>query len=389
MPAPDRPRVAGIAADALADLVVAALLDLLWQERIRDRRPRRADQIDGAASHQVGHPVGVGEPAHHHDRLLGRLAGTARPGHLVALVEEPRRARVEPSRPPHRADHHVPQVDHRVGRADELEPLLDRHPGQLQRVGGDPYRDRDIVADRLLDQLDRLEPEPRAVLEAAAVGVGAPVVHRRQELRGQVGVRPVHVDDVEPGAARPLRSRDPLPLRPPDVGELHRLWHHHAVQVAADLRRRQLRQPRLAALGVDAAVPQLDPGQRTVLVRPVGHHLKRPHVLVVPQPGRHVGRLVGLGADRAVLGADRGPAALRLHPAEGGLRPRLLDPEAGAVRYLVEPVAQRLRPDPDRLEQDVVALLAAHQSAASISALRRCMYSCSSSSTAGSMPGSS
>src|SRR6476469_6419946 len=130
-------------------------------------------------------------------------------------------------------------------------------------------------------------------------------------------------------------------------------------------------------------------GQRAVLVRAVGHHPKRPHVLVVPQPGRHVRRLVRLGADRAVLGADRRPAALRLHPAEGGLRPGLLDPEAGAVRYLVEPVAQRLWPDPDRFEQDVVTLLPAHQRAASISARRRCMYSCSSSSTAGSMPGSS
>ena len=41
--APDRARVAGVAADALAHLVVAALLDLAGQERVGDRRPGGPD----------------------------------------------------------------------------------------------------------------------------------------------------------------------------------------------------------------------------------------------------------------------------------------------------------------------------------------------------------
>ena len=101
-------------------------------------------------------------------------------------------------------------------------------------------------------------------------------------------------------------------------------------------------------------------GERPVPVRLLGHEPQRPRVLLVPQPGRHVGRLVGLGADRAVLGAHRRPAALGLHPPEGRLRPRLLDPEPRAVGDLVEAVAKRLRPDPDGLEEDVVLRVARH-----------------------------
>src|SRR6185312_11341285 len=45
----------------------------------------------------------------------------------------------------------------------------------------------------------------------------------------------------------------------------------------------------------------------------------------------------------------------------GGLRPRLLDAEARAVRHLVEAVAQRLRADLDGLEEDVEARVGGHR----------------------------
>ena len=189
--------------------------------------------------------------------------------------------------------------------------------------------------------LDRLEPEPAAVLERAAVGVGAAVEDRREELGRQVGVRAVDVEDVEARRAGPPGGGDPLVLDAADVGRLHHLGHGHAVPVACDLRRRKRRQARLALLGEEAAVPELDAGQRAVLVGRVGHERERAHVLVVPEAGRGVGLLVGLGADRAVLGAHRRPAALGLHAAKRGLRPRLLDAEPGAVRHLVEAVSQR------------------------------------------------
>ncbi len=165
--APDRARVARVAADALADLVVAALLDLHRQERVGDRRPGGADQVGGAASHHLGHAVGIGEPADHDDRLLRRLAGAARPLELVALLEEPRRAAVDPLPAGERADGDVPQVDHGVRPADELEPLRQLDARPLERVGGDPDRDRAVAADGLAHQLDRLEPEAGPVLEAS------------------------------------------------------------------------------------------------------------------------------------------------------------------------------------------------------------------------------
>ena len=48
------------------------------------------------------------------------------------------------------------------------------------------------------------EAEARAVLQRAAVVVGAAVVERREEVRRQVAVRAVDLDEVEPGALRQL-----------------------------------------------------------------------------------------------------------------------------------------------------------------------------------------
>src|SRR6478735_4424371 len=87
---PDRARVTGVAADALAHLVVAALLDLAREERVRDRRPRGPDQVGMAAADDLRHAVGIREAADDDDRLRGRLLGPARPLELVALLVEAR-----------------------------------------------------------------------------------------------------------------------------------------------------------------------------------------------------------------------------------------------------------------------------------------------------------
>src|SRR5437773_2281726 len=72
-------------------------------------------------------------------------------------------------------------------------------------------------------------------------------------------------------------------------------------------------------------------------------------------------RVVRLGRDRAVLGAAGAVAALGLQRAEIGLAERLLRPEAVAMRDLVEAVLHRLRPELDRLEEDVVFRVARHR----------------------------
>jgi hypothetical protein len=59
MPAGD----AHIATDALANLVAPTLGDLARQEGIRDRRPRRTDEIENAAANLRHHGVWRGETA--------------------------------------------------------------------------------------------------------------------------------------------------------------------------------------------------------------------------------------------------------------------------------------------------------------------------------------
>ena len=83
-------------------------------------------------------------------------------------------------------------------------------------------------------------------------------------------------------------------------------------------------------------------------------------VVVVPEARGDAVRVVGLGVDRAVLGADRRVAALGLHRPEVRLVEGLLGAEAVAVGDLVEAVLHRLRADLDRLEEDVVLRVTRH-----------------------------
>ena len=132
------------------------------------------------------------------------------------------------------ADRHVPEVDKVVGEAYELEPLVQVDAVRAERRDRDPRSDGELASDACSDHLQELEPEARPVLERAAVLVRAPVVERREELHGQVAVRAVDVDDVEPGLARPSRRRGPVGLHAPDVVALHRLRRHEQV-VAREL----------------------------------------------------------------------------------------------------------------------------------------------------------
>ena len=65
--------------------------------------------------------------------------------------------------------------------------------------------------------------------------------------------------------------------------------------------------------------------------------------------------------DLDLLGADDGPAALRLDAAHDGVRGRVAVAHPVAVRHLEEAVARGHRPELHRLEEDVVARVAGHQ----------------------------
>ncbi len=260
VPAGIRLRDADVAADALADLVQAPLLDLAREERVGDGRARGSDDVPDAARDDLGHPIRVGQARDADDRLRGRLAHVLRPLQLPPLREEARRARV--LRPLGRgADRHVPEVDEVVGSPYEREPLVQVDAERAQRGDGDAGGDGALAADGLPRQLEQLEPEAGAVLEGAAVGVRPPVVERREELHGQVAVRAVDVDDVEPRLAGTARRGGPVSLDAPDVVALHRLRRHEQV-VAGQLGGRDRREPVLAARAVRARVVELDAGQR-------------------------------------------------------------------------------------------------------------------------------
>ena len=178
------------------------------------------------------------------------------------------------------------------------------------------HGDRAPVADGLADALDRLQPEPRAVLDRAAVRVGAPVRARREELRRQVGVRAVDVDDVEARLDRAARRRHPGVLLAADVGRRHRLRHVPRQVLVRDLARR-----RASAAGSRASSPSRR--RATARRRPARRARARPRSSAAATPRRRrptgatetYGSSSEVGRDRAVLGAHRAPAALGLHAA--------------------------------------------------------------------------
>ena len=81
---------ADVAADAFADLVDAPLFDLLRQEGIGDRWPRRTDHVQHAALDLAGHGVRRGEPADANHGFRGHLLDEGDVGFLRALLAEAR-----------------------------------------------------------------------------------------------------------------------------------------------------------------------------------------------------------------------------------------------------------------------------------------------------------
>ncbi len=83
-----------------------------------------------------------------------------------------------------------------------------RVPAALSPVGcGDADEQRQMVRPLCAHRVHNLQHEAGAVVEAAAVVVGAAIRERRQEFVKQVAVRRVNLDDVESRLERPARGR--------------------------------------------------------------------------------------------------------------------------------------------------------------------------------------
>ncbi len=193
-------RHADIAADALADVLDPALVDLARQEGIGDGRARRADEVEHTLAHHAHHGVGRGEAAHAHHGPGRECLDAAHERFLVGLVGKARCLAVVV--PPGKRQ--VPQVGQLGHLADDV-----THLGRVQALGADHLVHRDAaghgaaVAHRVLHVTDELAQQPGAVLQAAAVFVGARVVAaRKEEHRAAEELAGVDVHDVVVGAPR-------------------------------------------------------------------------------------------------------------------------------------------------------------------------------------------
>ena len=350
---------ADVAADALADVLQAALFDLLRQERVGDRRARGPDQVEHLLADQAHHRVGRGEAADADHGLRRQLLQAAEVALLPRLAAEARGERVVLPDP----DHDVPDVRQ---LADEREELLDLGALETGRadqlVDDDPAGHRGPAVDLRERVLEDLPQQPRAVRQAAAVLVLAVVVAAREEvLDRRQAVRGVDVDQV---VARLQRARDRLPVPAPQVGDvvdrhaprLHRLAVHDR-----EVRRAERRDPAVGIGRGHPAVGQLDAGERAVRVHLLDEARVRGNVGVVPQAALDEAADVGRGVDLDLLGAHDRPAALGLDAAHHRVGGRVAVAHAVAVRHLEEAVARGHRPEPDGLEQDVVAGVARAQ----------------------------
>ena len=166
-----------------------------------------------------------------------------------------------------------------------------------------------------------------------------------------------------------------------DVLLVHRSSLDRVIVDDRPMRRPDWRQARPPVRDRRAVMHDLDRGERTVFVHCVRHQRHRRDVAIVPQASFVERFTVGARMDFGFFRRHHRPPAFGLDstkPRKGlGLGPAY----ARAVRDLVKAVARRDRPDPHRLEQNVVTRIARHDGRiASIVSPRRSTIMSSSSS---------
>ena len=83
-----------VTADTLADFIKTPLLNLLGQERIGNRRPRRADHVQHAAPNLADHGIGRGEPTDPHYGFRSDLLDECDIAFLPTLLAKTRANRI-------------------------------------------------------------------------------------------------------------------------------------------------------------------------------------------------------------------------------------------------------------------------------------------------------
>ncbi len=356
-------RRADVAADALADFVLPAFVDLPWQERIRDGRAGGADQVQDSAPHLAHHLVRRCETPDTDDRLPGQRLDEIDQRLLRTLLAESGRCGLDgPVR-----RFHVPEVrDLRQKGNDFVRFRRQCFAGYVQeRIGTESNPHGARATDSFFHVLEDFPEQAYAVLEASAVRVGAPVALGQQELVRRVTHARVDVDDVESGQPRaPGRVHVPT-TQHPDVLRVHGPGCRQAHPAGIGTMRRNARgghgrHPGEPIARVTAAVPEFDARQCPVPMHGVDHQGMNRYVVVVPQAAVRQGRVVRTGMNGTLAGIDDTPAALGAHFPHRCARVWHGVARAKRVRRLAKTVWRGDGADPNRLEQDVVTRVPAH-----------------------------
>ncbi len=188
-----------VAADAGG--AVGALAQLVHEIRLGDQGAAQGDHVDALAQHLVDVPIAA-DAAHQQQRQAAALAQPGRPLQIIGRCvfgEGPE----------------VAAADLRRGHAQPAALL--QHLGQVflkgpvrrgvGQVAVDLDEDGEIGAARLPDGGDDLGRQAEAVFGAAAVGIGAVVFQRGEELGEQIAVGAVDLHAVHPGLLGPQSRR--------------------------------------------------------------------------------------------------------------------------------------------------------------------------------------
>ena len=366
-------RDADVAADTLADVVDAPLLDLLGKEGVGDRWPGGADEVRPAAPDQAHHAVDRRVATHRHHGLARHLL---HPGRVVLL--EPllgKAGGLAVVFPLTQVD--IPEI-RQVGQQFHRGTAITVRRDALitfQLIDGQAQGNPHGVADSLPGVLEHLANETHPVLDRSTILVGPRVVAARQEVLQQAQVvSGIDIDNVETGLPGPQHGLTvPMP-ETGNVGTVHGPCLARIPVLQGDGNGRHGHLARQAVVTGHAAVDQFTRRQRAVAFHAVDHSCHDRNVLAGPQARLDGRRDVTCVMEVALLGGDHRPAALGLHAAHGRHGAGIVGSHAVAVRHLVEAIACRDRSYGHRFEQDVVLRITAHgrlASGCSLSGRRR------------------
>ena len=285
-----------------------------------------ATRFAGAVAHEPVGVLGIGDAADGHHRYARRgLDRAGRVGEVPGAGEivGPRAAQ---------APGDVEHVDPGRGqRPADPGPLLEGEAAGQPIVGAEAEPDR-LLADDGAHRGHHLEQEPAAPLQVPAVAIGALVRERRQELREQVAVGAVDLDQVEAGRQGTPRGRHELGAHLGDLRDAERVRRGLPARLR-DCRRPDRRLVVVGGAGAGAGVRELDADGHARVVDRLDHPPQAVDQAVVVQPGL-ARRVAPASLDVAVLQQqEAGPA---LGPGHVVLEELARDLPLGAAQILRE-----------------------------------------------------